>query len=135
MPHRSAIAAALWIGLSHVASAETVWDWMYIYPAHAGGSKSAWSTDQGTATDASERQSFDIEIGGNATEAEPDHLGKYRLKGAIHGNNVTAKLTGLDTDESPEPYSGKLVTQGDLDEIALMGPHGGVILLSRPAKR
>jgi hypothetical protein len=41
-------------------------------------------------------------------------------------------FSGLDTDEGPVRYSGKLVTKGGVDRISLVGPDGIVILLNAP---
>lgn len=130
------LAASLSIGLSHAALAEEgPWNWIFISPASPEGSKPAWFTDQGSADGESTDQNLDIRIGGAASSAEPDHLVAYDLKGTIRGKSITAELIGLDSDESPQPYSGKLVTHGALQEITLMGPKGSVILLYRTEKQ
>lgn len=128
------IATALWIGVSHGALAyERTWNWLYVFPPQShSAAKSVWYTDQGTAKDASVGHSFDIRIGGGASAASPDHLDLYELKGSIRGHSVTATLRGLDTDEGPERFTGKLVTKDGADHISLMGSGGGTIILYRP---
>ena len=136
MRNKILIAAAFWIGLSHAALADgRTWNWIFISPTPDQATKSGWWTEQGTAKDSSIGRSFDIRIGGNATTAEPNRLDLYELKGTVRGNSVTATLVGLDTDEPPERYSGKLVTKRGADRISLLGTSGIAILLYGPATK
>lgn len=131
---RILIAAAFWIGVSHAALAEErIWNWIFISPAP--NSESPWFTDQGASKDDSVGRSFDIRMGGAATAAEPHHLNLYELKGTIRGNAVTATLIGLDTDESPQRYSGKLVTKAGVDRISLASSGGSTIVLYAPTTK
>jgi hypothetical protein len=130
------LAAILCTGLSHAALADgRTWNWIFISPTPDPATKSGWWTEQGTAKDDSIGRSFDIRIGGTATAAEPNRLALYELKGTVRGNSVTATLIGLDTDETPERYSGKLVTTEGVDRISLLGTSGIAILLYVPSTK
>ena len=136
MNSRILIAAMLWIWLSDAALADgKIWSWVFIAPTPEPRSKNAWFTDQGTAKDESMGKSFDIRIGGAATNVAPNHLDLYELKGTIHGNSVVASLVGLETDEQSEPYTGKFATGSRVDHISLVSRRGATILLYAPAEK